>query len=146
MPNDTGLYMNWSGVTVTPQGGAAVTINHVLDIKIDRSSMQEVFYGDARKFPAIIKNTGRSRRLDIVGGNVAKLTAIGDGVPCTVVGVLNHVEAGIGTDALTFTLVNAVLGAQNSDGSNNKIAGATASFTAYAEPDDSDPLTIVKAV
>lgn len=145
MPNKTNLYMGWSAVTVTPSGGSAITIDHVTDIKIDKSSVLEAFFGDTNKFAALVKPTKRNRTCEIESGNAKATLSIPDGTACTIVAKLNHAEAGEGTGCLTLTLVNAVPGLNNAAGQTQRFANGNAGFTAFANTGDTDPLTIAVA-
>ncbi len=144
MPNITNLFMNWTGVTVTPEGGSAITIKHVTDIMIDGRSVQEAFYGDARKFAALIRNVQHTRTLQIKSGDATNIALIPLNTPCTVAAILNHAEggAGAGSGALSISLVNGMCGGKNIGGTNNKFAAPGCAFSAYAGATDTDPLTI----
>lgn len=144
MANVTNLFMNWTSVTVTPDGGSAITIKHVTDISIDGKSVQETFYGDARKFAALIRNVSHSRSLQIASGDAKNVVLIPTNVPCTVAAILNHAEGGAGaaSGGLSIALVNAMAGDKSIKGSNNKYATPGVSFAAFGNANDEDPLTI----
>src|SRR4051794_25135870 len=89
------LFMNWSSVTVvygaTP---TTITLTGVTNVEIDGKSQQQVFYGDARAFPRKIRNTQKTRKVTIHGGDVAKLLSIPEDTPCTITAVLDDVDNG----------------------------------------------------
>ena len=144
----TNLYMNWTGVTITPQGGAAITVDKVTDVKVNRKSVQEAFYGDNRKFAAFLRNTQKKRSITLVTGNPNLHLAIPEDTYCTIVAILNDVQNGTGSGALTITAVNAKMESDDTDGSNNKYAAGTITFNCAGDDSttpDSDPVTIAVA-
>lgn len=140
----TNLFMNWSSVTVA-YGATTVTLLEVLDVQLDAASQQEVFFGDARKFPRLIVNTAKTRGITIIGGDVYKLLTIPDDTVVTVTAVLNDAKNGSGSGALTLTLSNAVRAKVAGSGPNNKFAGGSVAYSAFADVNDTDPLAIAQA-
>jgi hypothetical protein len=138
--------MNWDGVVVTPPTpAAAINVFEVTDVKVNRKSIQEAFYGDNRRFARFLRNTQKKRQLTLVLGNPNLHLGIPDDVPLTIVAWLNDANNGHGPGSIKITLVNAVLETDDTDGANNKYAGNTLTFNAYGDDSvtpDSDPLTI----
>lgn len=145
----SGLYMNWVNTTIayTPSGGSLTTVSvtEVLDVEPDIHTKQEMFFGDAKKFPVLIIPTERSRSLKITTGNPAALLPIPENVPCTVTTTLLDAasqSSAAGSGSVTLTLVNAMKKSVGVKATNNKIGGSTIAFEAYGNTGDTDPLTI----
>lgn len=146
----TNLYMNWTGVVVTPTpydgtSATAISVGGVVDVQIDGKSVQESFYGDARKFARLIRNTAKTRMIKIVGGEIEKLTSIPEDTPCTVVAVLNDAINGTGVGAITFTMTLGLRQDLPIGGQNNKFARGEVTFNAHGASNDTDPLTLAVA-
>jgi hypothetical protein len=146
----TNLFMNWSPATITPAGGSAITQDEVTNVEIDGKSVQEVFYGDNRKFPKLIRNTAKTRKLVIETGNIGKALTIPEDTPCTIVVTLCDAVNGTTTagGAIVITAKNAILETKPFKGANNKFAGSTLTFNCYGDDSvtpDSDPITVANA-
>lgn len=144
------LYMNWTSASVTPASGSAIVVDETTNVEIDGKSVQEVFYGDNRKFPKLIRNTAKTRKITIETGNIGKCLAIPEDVPCTIVVTLCDAVNGSATGggAITVTAKNAMLETKPFKGANNKFAGNTLTFNCAGDDSttaDSDPITIVLA-
>lgn len=137
------LFMNFTGTTVsygtTP---TVIDIGEVTDIEFDEDIKQEIFFGDNRKRPKLIRNTEEKNTLKIVGGNIAKLASIPKDVPLTIETTLCDALNGTGIGALTITLENAMRGKITNKGSNNKFATGDVTFTSFGDDEDASPLTI----
>lgn len=140
----TKLYANFSGVTVTPNGGSAINITEVTSIDPDRSSNLKARFGDNRKYPRLIKAFERMRSFTITSGDLAALQSIPEDTPCTVVFILEDAQNGTGSGALTYTYTNAVMGSNPVKSPNNDFGEATVQFQCYST-DNTDPLTVAKA-
>jgi hypothetical protein len=136
----TKLYMNWVATTATPQvtGGAAVTIDGVTSVRFDRSSRQEVYYGDNRMFARIIKNVEKKRSVSIHCGNIGVLESLADDTQYTIVTTLADPKNGVATGggAITFTLVNASIEKIEADDENNKYGKGTITLHASGAEDE----------
>lgn len=145
------LYMNWDGVTAkygeTP---TVIDIGEVTSVKVDGKEVLEVFFGDNRRYPKLIRPAAYSRSIEIEGGNVAKLLQIPAGVECEVTAYLNDAVNGRGLGCLIVNAVRAVREGNSSAGPNNKFAGGSVKFmcsgTVSATPNlnDKDPITITE--
>lgn len=144
MPAST-LLMNWSGVTVTPASGSAITVNRVTNIALPAESSLQKFYGDTFKFPAASRPTEQTRGITITSGNCAQLNTIAIGTVCTVVAVLNDLYNGTGSGAVTVTAVNAVLQSKSMGGANNDFATVSYVFDCFGGTGDVDPITFAVA-
>lgn len=144
----TGNFMNWTGVTVTPAGGQAITLTEVTDVSPSLDSTHEKFYGDNRRFAKCIRSTEFERMVSITTGDVAVANTIPLNVPCTVVATLNDAFNGAGAGAITYTFRNAVLKTNGVKGPNNKFAETTLNFDSFGDDTnayDSDPFSYTVA-
>jgi hypothetical protein len=139
------LYMNWTGVTVTPLGGSAMPLKEITDIDVDRSSEMKRWYADAAKFPLALSARNKTRKITIRGGAINLLSAIPEDTPCTVVGILNDLNNGITTGALTITCINAIVASNPFKGKNNDFGTGDLTFEAFSTDGTTDPLTIAIA-
>lgn len=142
MATASNLYINWSGVTVTPTApsGSAITLDGVTEIDIDAKSALQSFYGDARKFPRLNVPTQKSRSITIKGGNIGKLLTLPEDAECTIVAILNDAKNGAGIGSITFTATKAVMDGKPFKGANNQFAMGEVTFHCSGNVDDEDPI------
>lgn len=141
----TGLYMNWSGVSVTPNGGTLIPVTDVTDCSFPRSGTNKTFWGDNRLYARDIRTTNQVRQVMITTGNLAALDAVPIGTVCTVVATLNDAHNGVGSGARTYTAINAVLASKPDGSTNNEYANTTYSFDCFGSALDADPISVVNA-
>lgn len=144
----SGNYMNWLAVTVLPAGGSSIAINEVLDVEPDLQTQQEMFWGDNNPFPKCIRNTMKSRSIKLIGGNIAALLTIPEDTACTVTATLCDAFNGVGSGAITITLVNACRAKLGIKAPNNKFGAAEVEFNAFGTITSgvqADPMTITVA-
>lgn len=146
----TNLFMNWSLVSIvwTPYGGSPTTtvLAEVLDVDPDVETKQEMFYGDALRFPKVIVNTERKRSLTITSGDIWRCFLIPENATSVITCVLNdaingNVSAGGG---IQLVLSNAVREKADFKAPNNKIGGGSITFNAFGGASDADPLVITQ--
>jgi hypothetical protein len=148
MATPTGLYMNWTGVVLTPSTGSAINVAGVTGIGIGRSSRQEPFYGDMLQFARLIMNVEKKRSITIAAAAIASFLAVSDDLTYTIVATLADPRNGIATGggAITVTLTGGVLEKDQSDGQNNKYATGTVTFNcqgSVVSGSEVDPLSWV---
>lgn len=141
----TGLNMGWSSVTITPDGGSAITITEITDVNFTRSASPKKFYGDANLFSKLIVSRELSRGCRISGGEIKLLADVPQGTPCTIVAVLDDAKNGAGAGAITSTLVNAVCLNNPYSGRANEFGTGSLDFDAFSTNGTTDPLTIVQS-
>ena len=141
----TKLYMNWTGVTVTPNGGSAINLTGVTDVSFNRSGTNKPFFGDNRQHARAIRTTNQARSVSISCGDLSALDSVAIGTVCTVVGTLNDLHNGTGSGARTYTAINAVLSSKPDGSSNDEYAGTTYSFDCFGSALDADPISVVNA-
>jgi len=145
MPTKSNVFMNWTGVTVTPSGGSAITLTEVTDIDLIDSDTLEMWQADGHKFPTLCIAADAKRGMTIHGGDVYKLAALPKNTPCTIVAVLNDAVNKAGVGSMTVTLSNAVVADTSAKGQTNKFAGGQVSFAAFSPDGTTDPLAIAQA-
>ncbi len=145
MPTRSNVYMSWTGVTVTPSGGSTMAISEVTDVQVHDKDHIEPWQADGHKYATRMIAASGERGITITGGDVGKLASIPKNVPCTVVAILNDAVNGVGTGAVTVTLVNAIRGEVPSSGKTSKFAGGSVSFMAFSSDGTADPLSYAAA-
>jgi len=141
----TGLNMNWTSVSVDPDGvTAAVNLTKVTNIIPEFVSNPKKFFGDAVKFPQAIINVEKSRRFTIVGGDVYKLLTLPEDLYCTVVATHDDAENGAvpANGGILFTAVKAKRISGLLAAPNNEFGQASVVFECKGDTADLDPITI----
>ena len=88
------LFMNFEDVTVTPEGGTAISLGNQTSVNFDGRNTQEMFFGANRTYPLLVRNTQLVRTLSISGGDAVKIAQIPFDKPCTITGkILDAVNA-----------------------------------------------------
>lgn len=144
MPH-TNVYMNWTGVTITPVGGSAISLLEVLDVQVMDEDTIEQWQSDGNKFATVLVAASGSRGMTITGGDVFKLAGIPRNTLCTIVAILNDARNSAGSGAITHTLSNAMFASAPRSGTTNKFAGGSVTFIAASTDGSTDPLVITQA-
>ena len=139
----TGLSLGWSAATVTWAGGSA-TISEILDVRWDRPCTKVEFVGDDGNLPQCLATKDHKRRLTIATGDVAHALAVPDNTIFSVSVTQLDLVNGLGTGAVTYQLVNAVLVDMDDGGDMTTTARAKLVFEAFA-PAGIEPLTVTVA-
>jgi hypothetical protein len=148
MMSKSNVFMNWTGVTITPLSGTTINVTQVLDVQTATSEGLEPWQADGHLFPTLMIRATASRSLTIVGGDVAAFLSIPRGVPLTIVAVLNDAvnqAGGAASGSLTHTWTGAYIADVPASGPSNKFAGGTATFMCKSVDGTTDPLAIVQA-
>src|SRR5207253_794461 len=103
----TKRYMNWSGVSFTPNGGTATTITGVTSIAIDPGGNLVKFSGDGDRYNTMVVNDHNDPVITIQAADLAAIRANPPGTIGTFTATLQDARNGTGTGAITFTLANA---------------------------------------
>lgn len=143
-----GNFMNWTGVSITPNGGQAINVTEVTDVSPMLGSTNEAFYGDNRRFAKLLRSTEYKRGVSITTGDAAAANAVPVDQPCTIVATLNDAKNGAGTGAITYTFKNCVMKQNGLKAGNNKFAETTLEFEAYGDDSsvvETDPFSFVVA-
>lgn len=141
----SGLNMNWSTVSVDPDGAtAAVSLTKVTNIIPEFVSNPKKFFGDAVKFPQAIVNVEKSRRFTIVGGDLYKLLTLPEDLYCTITATHNDAENGVtpGDGAILFTAIKAKRISGLLAAPNNEFGQSSVVFECKGGTSDADPITI----
>ena len=142
----TNTFINFHDCVITPASGVgtAVHLDRITDFKPNNDGVDEMFKGDANRFPAVIAVPTQERTFEIDTGDVATAAGIPQGA---VYGVSIDLDdavngAAVGGGGLTWDYVNAVLVDNTANGPHAKFASATLKFRCFANTGDTDPLTI----
>jgi hypothetical protein len=123
----TKRYMNWTGVSFTPQGGTLTAITGVSTVAIDNGGSLIKFSGDGDRFNTTV---------DLAIVNTWPVGTVG-----TVVATHNDAKNGVGTGAITYTLTNAVLSKRPLSGAHRQFGQGTITFECFSSDGVTNPLS-----
>lgn len=141
----SGLFMNVTGCTWTPSGGSVVNLTEITEADVDRGGEMKPWYADGATFAKAMKQVRLTRSLTLMGGNLAQLSAIPSNTPGTLVVVINDLNNGTSTGAMTLTLSNAVLANNPFKGQQSEYGTGSITFNAFSTDGTTDPLVITLA-
>lgn len=144
----TNVYMNFSAVTFTPNGGTLVPITEVEDVKLGRKAQTVEWQAGLDKGPRLKVRTNRTRTVTLMGANIFAMMGISPESEGTLVVVLNDLKnqaGGVGSGQLTITLANCSTDDFSVSGKHNAIAQGSATFSAVWSDGQTDPLSVVQA-
>ena len=141
------VYMNWGTTSITPTApsGSAITLDTILDLKVNGQSVQKLFYGDNRAFARLIRNTRKTRTITIKLANVGVLATIPEDAECTISAVFLDAINIAGSGAITVTAVRAKRGSSPFGGQENEFGMGEVTFQCAGGDNDTDPVTIAVA-
>ncbi len=140
------VFCQWTGVQFSHGAGpTVVSIGQVESMEFDTEGAPLYWSGDAAQGPTHLKIVGKKREVTLVGADAAKLMAVPVGVTGTLTGVLNDIENGTGSGALTLTLANCKAYGAKSGGQHNQVAKTSLKFGAVWLNGTTDPLTVTQA-
>ena len=134
-------FMNWSGVTFTPLGGAAVPITGVTSVTIESGGNLAKFSGDGDRNPTIVVNDFNEPSMTIQSADLASLRANPVGTIGTLTATHNDAKSGTGSGAITYTLSNAVVASCHVGGAHRHFGQGTVTFMAYSSDGVTNPLS-----
>lgn len=143
MDDASNLQQNWTNVTVA-WGDTTLAIPEVVDVEVDKHGRPEVLYADAETLAILISIQDKVRSVTIKGAALNVLVQIPEDTACIVTAILNDLNNGTGTGAITVTAVNAVLASNPFKGRNNELGTGSAMFLCYS-PSGADPITYAVA-
>jgi hypothetical protein len=143
----SGLFVNWAPVTMlgTSPTVSIITLTEVLSVEVSKGGKIISFYGDARRFARGKKTVEFERGIKITSGNPAQFLGLEEGGIFTIVATLQDMNNGVGSGAITVTLVNCMLKSNPVAGANNDFGKVSVEFEAFADSSDTDPLSFVIA-
>lgn len=142
----TNLYMNWTGVTVT-YGTSPTTINlsEVVDLEVGRKGEVKRWTADAGVFAKALAVKNKTRTITIKGGAINLLASVPEDTLCTIVGVLNDLNNGTGSGAITVTAVRGTVTSNPFKGQNNEFGLGDLEFECSSVDGTTDPITYAVA-
>lgn len=138
-------YMNWSGVSFTPQSGAAIAITGVTSVQIDSGGSLLKFSGDGDRYNTIVVNDFHDPTLTIQCADLAAVRSLPVGTVGTFTATHNDARNGLGTGAITYTLANAVVASNPVQGSHRHFGQGTLTLTAFSVDGVTNPLSTTLA-
>jgi hypothetical protein len=144
MPS-TKRFMNWTGVTFTPQGGATTAITGVTSVKIDSGGSLMKFSGDGDRYSTTVVNDFNDPTVTVHSADLAAVMAFPVGTVGTFTATHNDAKNGTGTGAITYTLNNAVVASHPVQGTHRQFGFGDITFTAFALDGVTNPLSVSSA-
>ena len=138
----TKRFMNWTGVTFTPQGGTTTAITGVTSVKIDSGGSLMKFSGDGDRYSTTVVNDFNDPPITVPSADLAAVMAFPVG---TFTATHNDAKNGTGTGAITYTLSNAVVANHPVQGSHRQFGFGDITFTAFALDGVTNPLSVSSA-
>ncbi len=135
-------FMNWSGVSFTPQGGQPLPISGVTVIEIETNGNLLKFSGDGDKFFTTVVTDVMDPTITVHAADVAAIRANPPGTVGTFTATLNDARNGTGTGAITYTLTNAVVASANVRGSHRQFGQGILVLSSFSSDGLTNPLSI----
>jgi hypothetical protein len=137
----TNRFMNWTGVTFTPTGGTASTINGVTSVAIDPGGHLLKFAGDGDRYSTTVVNDFNDPVVTVQSADLAAIRANPSGTVGTFTATHNDAKNGSGTGAITYTLANAIIANSPIQGAHRQFGMGTLTLTAFSTDGVTNPLS-----
>src|SRR5450759_3125361 len=99
----TKRFMNWTGVTFTPQNGSPTPFTGVTSIQIDSGGSLIKFSGDGDRYSTTVVNDFNDPTVTVHSADLAAVRAFPVGTGGTFSATHNDAKNGVGTGAITYT-------------------------------------------
>lgn len=139
----THRYMNWSGVTFTPQGGAPTPITGVTSIQLDSGGSLLKFSGDGDRYSTTVVNDFNDPTVTVHTADLAAVQSFPVGTVGTFTATHNDAKNGTGTGAITYILTNAVVASNPIQGSHRQFGQGVLTLAAYSIDGVTNPLSTI---
>ena len=137
----TKRFMNWTGVTFSPNAGTATTITGVTSVSIDAGGSLAKFAGDGDRFVTTMVNDFNEPSMTIHSADLASLRANPVGTIGTLTATHNDAQNGVGAGAITYTLANAVVAACQVHGAHRQFGQGSVTFAAFSSDGVTNPIS-----
>jgi hypothetical protein len=117
----TKRFMNWTGVTFTPQNGSPTPITGVTSIQIDSGGSLMKFSGDGDRYSTTVINDFNDPTVTVHSADLAAVQAF--------------------PGAITYTLSNAVIASHPIHGAHRQFGQGTLTLTAISPDGITNPLS-----
>ncbi len=137
----TKRFMNWTGVSFTPVGGAATSITGVTSVTIDSGGSLARFAGDGDRYITTMVNDFNEPTVTLQSADLGALRANPIGTAGTLTATHNDARNGAGTGAVTYTLANAVVATCQVHGAHRQFGHGSVTFAAFSTDGVTNPLS-----
>jgi hypothetical protein len=137
----TNRFMNWTGVTFTPLGGAPIPIGGVTSIQIDSGGSLLKFSGDGDRFSTTVVNDFNDPTVTVHTADVRTVSALAVGTVGTFTATHNDAKNGAGSGAVTYILSNAVVASHPVQGAHRQFGQGVLTLAAYSVDGVTNPLS-----
>lgn len=137
----TKRYMNWTGVSFSPNNGQATAITGVTSVAIESGGSLARFAGDGDRYVTTLVNDFNEPSVTIQAADLAAIRAYPVGTVGTLSATHNDARNGPGTGAVTYTMANAVVAACHVRGAHRHFGEGTVTFAAFSGDGVTNPLS-----
>ncbi len=137
----TKRFMNWTGVSFTPQNGTATPVTGVTSIQIDTGGSLLKFAGDGDRFSTTVVNDFNDPTVTVHSADLAAVRAYPVGTVGVFTATHNDARNGTGTGAVTYTLSNAVIGNNPVHGAHRQFGQGVLTIAAFSPDGVTNPLS-----
>jgi hypothetical protein len=141
----TKRYMNWTGVSFTPQGGSPIVLTGVTSVQIDLGGNLLKFAGDGDRFHTTVVNDFNEPSVTIQCADLAAIRLLPVGTVGVFTATHNDARNGMGSGAITYTLANAVVASNPIQGTHRHFGQGTLTLTAFSVDGVTSPLSTTLA-
>ena len=137
----TKRFMNWTGVTFTPNGGSPMTITGVTSVSIDSGGSLLKFAGDGDRYNTTVVNDFNEPTITVQSADLAAVRANPVGTLGTFTATHNDARNGPGSGSITYTLANAIVATNPVKGSHRQFGQGTLTFASFSADGVTNPLS-----
>ncbi len=137
----TKRFMNWTGVTYTPNGGSPMAITGVTSVSIDSGGSLLKFAGDGDRYNTTVVNDFNEPSITVQAADLAAIRANPVGTVGTFTATHNDAKNGAGSGSITYTLANAVVATNPVKGSHRQFGQGTLTLAAFSTDGVTNPLS-----
>ncbi len=137
----TKRFMNWTGVSFTPNNGQATTITGVTSVSIESGGSLARFAGDGDRYVTTLVNDFNEPVVTVHAADLSALRASPVGTVGTLTATHNDARNGAGSGAVTYTLANAVVAACQVHGAHRQFGQGSVTFAAFSGDGVTNPLS-----
>ena len=134
-------FMNWSGVSFTPDGGStAILITGVTSVAFDSGGSLQKLSGDGDRYNTVIVNDFNEPTAKIMTNDIGSCRSIGVGTVGVLVATHNNAKYGSGSGSITYTM-RSICSKNGFGGKHRAFGDADIEFDGYSTDGQTNPLS-----
>jgi hypothetical protein len=140
-------FMNWTGVGFTPTSGTLIAVTGVTSVTADNGGNLVDFSGDGDHYITTVVNDMTEPVFTIAAADIAALNQLTPGLRGTFFATFNDAKsrAAVGSGALTYTVVGAVVGGNSGGGQHRQFGSSTVTIKTESPDGQTSPVSITAA-